>query len=51
MILNFRTDQEHDDLLSLMRVINLLRNDSHLHRPIVDDTPWCRVVKPNPKYL
>lgn len=51
MILNYRTEQERQDILRDLGIINLLRDDSHLHRPIVDDTPWCRVVHPNPKYL
>jgi hypothetical protein len=52
MILYPRTDQEYEDTLRLLRVIEMLRRHGPGYNPpVVDDAPWVRTYRPNPKYL
>jgi hypothetical protein len=51
MILQTRSDEEYNNALRLLGVINELRQDSHLHRPLMLDTPWIKVVRAKECYL
>jgi len=52
MILYPRSDQEYEDTLTLLQIINTLRERGPGYNPpIVEDTPWIRTCWPKPEYL
>ena len=52
MIITTHSDEEYEDTLALLRIINKIRwRDRTYYPPIIEDTPWVRTRRPNPRYL
>jgi hypothetical protein len=51
MLITVDRDEDMPGVIAQIQVIHALRGYGPIRPPIIRETPWCRTLWPNPKYL